>query len=340
MSKIALSGPASGTATYTISAPTGATDRTITLPDQTATLITNSSGVLDIGSGQLYKDASGNLGLGVTPSAWGSTRKAFQLNSGSVYATTAGDTIGAAQNAYNDGTSWKYVSNGYATSYYQNSGGHYFNIAASGTAGNTISFTQAMTLDAAGTLLVNATAQQTGGNGKLSVAGGSGGVAATLTNNSNASAYTTEIYNYTTSTGVGSGRYVKFAMGSTPTQTGSIIGDGTNTAYNTSSDYRLKENVAPMTGALALVMQQRPVTWTWKTSGKPGKGFIAHWLQEDGAGECVSGEKDAVDADGNPDYQGVDTSFLIATLTAAIQEQQAIITSLTARVTALEGTQP
>ena len=196
---------------------------------------------------------------------------------------------------------------------------------------------ESMRIDASGNLLVGATAQQTGGNGRLSVAGGSGGVAATLTNNSNGSAYTTEVYNYTTSTGAGTGRYVKFAMGSTPTQTGSIIGDGTNTAFNTSSDYRLKENVEPMAGALALVMQQRPVTWVWKSNGKLGKGFIAHWLQEDGAGECVSGGKDAVDTDGNPDYQGVDTSFLVATLTAAIQEQQALITALTTRITALEA---
>jgi hypothetical protein len=53
--------------------------------------------------------------------------------------------------------------------------------------------------------------------------------------------------------------------------------------------------------------------------------------------EAVVGEKDAVDVEGNPQYQGIDTSFLVATLTAAIQEQQAIITALTARVEALEG---
>jgi hypothetical protein len=179
-----------------------------------------------------------------------------------------------------------------------------------------------LTVDSSGNLLVGTTAQQTGGNGKLSVSGGSS-TAATLTNNSNASAYTAEVFNYTTGTGAGVGRYFKFAMGSTPTQTGSIIGDGTNTAYNTSSDYRLKENITPMTGALALVMQQRPVTWTWKLNGNQGKGFIAHWLQEDGAGECVTGHKDAVDENGNPEYQGVDTSFLVATLTAAIQELKA-----------------
>jgi hypothetical protein len=53
--------------------------------------------------------------------------------------------------------------------------------------------------------------------------------------------------------------------------------------------------------------------------------------------DAVTGEKDAVDVNGNPKYQGVDTSFLVATLTAAIQEQQALIESLTSRLTALEN---
>jgi hypothetical protein len=109
-------------------------------------------------------------------------------------------------------------------------------------------------------------------------------------------------------------------------------------AYNTSSDYRLKENIAPMAGALAKVQQLKPCTYTWKDSGQAWEGFIAHEVAEV-IPNAVAGEKDAVDADGNPQYQGIDTSFLVATLTAAIQEQQAIITALTARVEALEGAQ-
>lgn len=92
-----------------------------------------------------------------------------------------------------------------------------------------------------------------------------------------------------------------------------------------------------MTGALGVVAQLNPVTYTWKTDGSDGQGFIAHELQEV-VPDCVIGEKDAVDVDGKPEYQGVDTSFLVATLTAAIQEQQALITALTARVSALENT--
>ena len=107
------------------------------------------------------------------------------------------------------------------------------------------------------------------------------------------------------------------------------------TTYNTISDYRLKENVTPMTNALAKVQALKPVTYTWKANGSSGQGFIAHELQSV-IPDCVVGQKDATDADGNPDYQGIDTSFLVATLTAAIQEQQALITALTARIEALE----
>jgi hypothetical protein len=114
---------------------------------------------------------------------------------------------------------------------------------------------------------------------------------------------------------------------------GSIQQSGTTgVTYITTSDYRLKENVQPLTGALDRVARLKPVTYTWKnTDGEVGEGFIAHELQE----VCplaTAGEKDAVNEDGSIKPQGIDTSYLVATLTAAIQEQQALITSLTARL--------
>lgn len=129
------------------------------------------------------------------------------------------------------------------------------------------------------------------------------------------------------------------------TTVGTISVAGSSTSYNTSSDYRLKEEMQPMTGALAKVLALIPVTYKWKVDGSDGQGFIAHELAEV-VPECVTGEKDAVDAEGNPQYQGIDTSFLIATLSAAIQElhalvktQDSTITALAARITALEGAQ-
>jgi len=133
-----------------------------------------------------------------------------------------------------------------------------------------------------------------------------------------------------------SGFVFRFFAAGTFTTVGSIQTTASATSYNTSSDYRLKENIVPMTGALDKVSQLKPVTYKWKIDGSNGQGFIAHELAEV-IPDCVSGEKDAVDDEGNPSYQGVDTSFLVATLTAAIQEQQTIINDLKARVTALEG---
>ncbi len=119
---------------------------------------------------------------------------------------------------------------------------------------------------------------------------------------------------------------------------GYVTQNGTTTVnYVTSSDYRMKENVVPITNALDRVAKLKPVTYIWKdTNNEQGEGFIAHELQE----VCplaVSGEKDAVNEDGTIKPQGIDTSKLVATLTAAIQEQQAIINDLKARVTALEA---
>jgi hypothetical protein len=123
-------------------------------------------------------------------------------------------------------------------------------------------------------------------------------------------------------TGTSAYSAITFNKGNTQTNVGSITVSTTATSYNTSSDYRLKESIAPMTGALAKIAALKPVTYKWKLDGSDAEGFIAHELQEV-VPDCVTGEKDAVDADGSPIYQGIDTSFLIATLTAAIQELKA-----------------
>jgi hypothetical protein len=117
---------------------------------------------------------------------------------------------------------------------------------------------------------------------------------------------------------------------------GSVTTSGSTTGFNTSSDYRLKENIAPMTGALTTVSLLKPVTYKWKVDGSDGQGFIAHELAEV-VPDAVTGEKDAVDAEGNIKPQGVDTSFLVATLTAAIQELNAKVDAQAVRIAELEG---
>jgi hypothetical protein len=115
------------------------------------------------------------------------------------------------------------------------------------------------------------------------------------------------------------------------TAVGSITTNGTTTAYVTSSDYRLKENIAPLTNAVSRLKQLAPKNFTWKSNPSLGttEGFIAHELQAV-VPEAVFGEKDALDQDGKPKYQGVDSSMLVALLTAALQEAIARIEALEA----------
>ena len=117
---------------------------------------------------------------------------------------------------------------------------------------------------------------------------------------------------------------------------GAINCSGSATTYVSASDYRLKEDIQPIQNALSDVAKMNPVTFTFKSTKEKSLGFIAHEIQEV-CPQAVTGEKDAVDANGDPKYQGVDPAKLVATLVAAIQEQQALITQLQADVAALKG---
>jgi hypothetical protein len=103
-------------------------------------------------------DTSGNLGLGVTPSAWGSGYKAIQSTNGASFGDMNGYTS-VASNYFNNGSGDKYIANGYASRYLQSGidGIHRWYTAPSGTAGNAITFTQAMTLHASGALSIGNT---------------------------------------------------------------------------------------------------------------------------------------------------------------------------------------
>ena len=137
----------------------------------------------------------------------------------------------------------------------------------------------------------------------------------------------------------------------TATSVGTIKTSGSATSYNTSSDYRLKTDAQPMTGATARLKALNPVNFEWISDGTRVDGFLAHEAQEV-VPECVSGEKDAMqedeyevtpavlDEEGNtveeavmgtrtiPDYQGIDQSKLVPLLVATIQELEARITQL------------
>ncbi len=113
-------------------------------------------------------------------------------------------------------------------------------------------------------------------------------------------------------------------------EVGSIATSGSATAFNTSSDYRLKENVNYSFDATTELKKLKPAKFNFKTdSGTIVEGFLAHEVS-DVVPIAVTGEKDAVDDDGNPVYQGIDQSKLVPLMVKTIQE-------LETRIAALEG---
>jgi hypothetical protein len=128
---------------------------------------------------------------------------------------------------------------------------------------------------------------------------------------------------------------IQFFRGTTAI--GSITNDGVSVSYNTTSDYRLKENVVLLTSAVDRLNQLQVHRFNFIADpSKTVDGFIAHEAQAV-VPECVTGEKDAVDDDGNPVYQGIDQSKLVPLLTAALQEAIGRIETLEAEVAALKS---
>jgi hypothetical protein len=123
-----------------------------------------------------------------------------------------------------------------------------------------------------------------------------------------------------------------YAQGS---QSGYIQVNTSSTTYSTSSDYRLKENAVSISDGITRLKQLKPYRFNWKSnpSGDKVDGFFAHEVS-DIVPQAVSGEKDAVDKDGNPDHQVIDHSKLVPLLTAALQEAVTEIESLKARLDA------
>jgi len=267
-------------------------------------------------------DSSGNVGIGATPSSWNASFKALQMPAGSFW-SFSNTAAGVHANAFND-AGWKYVNTAAATGYEQTAGTHQWFTAPSGTAGNAISFSERMRIDASGNLLVGGTATNPGQN-NTTVGTAFLGAGRFMMNNSSSD-------NIMGRNSDG----ILLSIRRSGNEVGSISVTASATAYNTSSDYRLKEDVQPMVGASDRLMALKPVNFAWKVDGERVDGFLAHEAQEV-VPEAVTGSKDAVDKDGKPEYQGIDQSKIVPLLTAALQEALQKIEALEARVAALEA---
>jgi hypothetical protein len=194
------------------------------------------------------------------------------------------------------------------------------------------SYSERMRITSGGTLVVGATSQIIN---ESAFGATSGGNTIAIKTTAGSGAWCALLWNSGTS---GNNLFIEFNTETSQTTRGSIVYNraGGVVAYNTTSDYRLKENIVNLPNALQTVANLKPRQFDWKETGNTTTGFIAHELAEV-LPYAVTGEKDALDKEGKPQYQGIDTSFLVATLTAAIQEQQAIIASLTSRIEALEN---
>jgi hypothetical protein len=260
---------------------------------------------------RLTLDSSGNVGVGVTPSAW-DTYKAIQVGARSMF-FGVGTEANVANNAYYASGGYKYVANSFAGLYSIDANVHKWFNAPLGTAGNAITFTQAMTLTASGDLLVGQTTAGLDASGGIWVRSASSAFGSSV------------IINHRTAVGTGNS-YAEFTHNGVVI--GSISQDGTTgVLYNITSDYRLKESVVPLSGGLARVNALKPSVYNWKSDGSAGEGFLAHELAEV-VPFAVTGEKDAVNEDGTIKTQGIDMSRIVPILVAAIKELSAEVNAL------------
>ena len=274
-------------------------------------------------------DSVGNLGLGVTPSAWGGSYKAFQLtNAGRSLAATgagAGD-LTLAFNAIYDSTDsrWEYAGTGDASVRYSQTGAgiHAWYNAPSGTAGNAITFTQAATLTADGDFLVGTTSSA----GRLTVQGSDSTASnwsAWIRNSASTDLFRVRNDGYFL-TGSATNSPYNFTTGSAA----NVFIDSNGGLLRSTSSLKYKTDVQDAVHGLAEVMQLRPVTYKGKNDGDTVfGGLIAEEVHEAGLTEFVQYAEN-----GSPDALAYGNMVSLAF--KAIQEQQALIQSLKARLDA------
>jgi hypothetical protein len=312
----------------------------ITLSNQFSGMTTAS-----LPSSVVTEDAAGNVGIGVTPESWDSDYTALQIgNWSALWGKDTSKNTFLTNNVYRDSGGYKYLGTDIATNYSQASdGAHKFYVAPSGAADSAISWTTAMTIDNSGDVFVGTSSSFANSSTRLEVLSESSGTDAlackVLGTNQNA---------------------ISFYQNGYSSPRGQITVGTSSVAYNTSSDYRLKENIVPMSGSIDRLKELKPSRFNFiADASKTVDGFLAHEAQAI-VPECVTGTKDGMmmekyevtpavkDDDDNviteavmgersvPDMQGIDQAKLVPLLTSALQDAIAKIEQLESRISALE----
>jgi hypothetical protein len=273
------------------------------------------------GTRRLTLDSSGNLGIGTT-SPGAKLEVAASGSSQQLRLVSTGNSI--LRTRWIDATAgFTLESNNTTETAYDP-----FTLTGSVLRFNTGAGSLAMTLDASGNLLVGITALPYNAE-RLAVYKSGNAEAAAFVNEAGANNYTVAMSNRATT---GDNKFVVFATESSDTTRGSITYNraGGLVAYNTTSDYRAKDILGPVTNTGATIDALKVYNGKMNGASVERPMLIAHEAQEF-APYAVVGNKDAVDEDGNPVFQQMDVSSLVPLLIAEIQSLRARVAQLEAK---------